>query len=209
MPPMPRFLETIRIFEGRIDNLSYHQARLERTFRAHYRGEPPSLLEALQERPTAGLFRARIYYSDTIESVAYLPYKPKVLRTFTAINSSIEYGYKYADRSALETLTAQVDTDDVLIVKEGLVTDTTIANIAFFDGRRWITPKHPLLEGTMRAKLIDEGRLITADLQPSDLKKYEQCAIMNAMLGFRVLKHVRIFDENGIVLFEREGYDKR
>jgi len=29
-----------------------------------------------------------------------------------------------------------------------------IGNIAFFDGKRWITPKNPLIRGTFREKMV-------------------------------------------------------
>ena len=51
------------------------------------------------------------------------------------------------------------DKDDILIVKNGLLTDTSIANIALYDGNDWYTPLHPLLKGTKRAELLDKGVL--------------------------------------------------
>ena len=37
--------------------------------------------------------------------------------------------------------------DEILITRNGLLTDTSIANIALFNGKEWHTPKHPLLKG--------------------------------------------------------------
>lgn len=104
------------------------------------------------------------------------------------MSSDIEYDHKYANREALDALRiAHPDTDDVIIEQEGFLTDTTIANIAFYDGKQWITPKKPLLRGTMRAKLIDEGWLKTKDIRREDLPKYTHVALMNAMIGFKIL----------------------
>ena len=44
-------------------------------------------------------------------------------------------------------------------MKQGLLTDTSIANIALSDGTHWYTPAHPLLKGTKRAALLEEGIL--------------------------------------------------
>ena len=205
------FFETIRIFEGRIMHLAYHQARLTKTIVENFGvGTPiPDLAKALESRPRAGLVRVKVIYEKEIREVHYTPYTPKVYRTFTAIPSDIDYRYKRLDRSALDRLKEGIKSDDIIIVKDGLITDTTIANLAFYDGKRWVTPKAPLLEGTTRARLIEQGVLEPRDIAPSDLKTFKECAIMNAMLEFRVLKHVRIFDQNGIVLFERLGYDNR
>ncbi len=42
--------------------------------------------------------------------------------------------------------------DEVIVEKDGYLTDTTIANIAFFDGKRWITPKIHYLEGLLERR---------------------------------------------------------
>ena len=104
------------------------------------------------------------------------------------MTSTLDYSYKYADRSALNALLeAHSHYDDILIEKEGFLTDTSIANIAFYDGSQWFTPKHPLLEGTMRTKLLDEGFLQIKEIRREDIPSYTQVALMNAMIGFKVL----------------------
>jgi 4-amino-4-deoxychorismate lyase len=104
------------------------------------------------------------------------------------VSSDIEYSLKYANRDALNALLeSNKDVDEVIIEKEGFLTDTTISNIAFFDGKRWVTPVKPLLEGTMRAKLIDEGFLHPKEIRKENLKNYSKVALMNAMIGFKIL----------------------
>jgi 4-amino-4-deoxychorismate lyase len=104
------------------------------------------------------------------------------------VSSDIEYSLKYANRDALNALLeSNKDVDEVIIEKKGYLTDTTISNIAFFDGEQWVTPVKPLLEGTMRAKLIDEGFLQTKEIKKEDLQNYSQVALMNAMIGFKIL----------------------
>jgi len=53
--------------------------------------------------------------------------------------------------------------------------------------KQWFTPEEPLLQGTMRAKLLDEDFLQTRQIKKSDLKNYTHVALMNAMIGFKVL----------------------
>ncbi|WP_309546477.1 aminotransferase class IV [Hoylesella marshii] len=72
--------------------------------------------------------------------------------------------------------------DDVLIVRNGLLTDTSYTNIALYDGYQWFTPATPLLEGTMRASLLDSGMLIEKDILLSDLPHYQYIALFNAMI---------------------------
>lgn len=105
----------------------------------------------------------------------------------------MHYPLKYTHRDELNALFELRGTcDDVLIVKHGLLKDTTIANIALKINGQWITPQTPLLYGTTRARLIDEGFLKPAILTPNDIPHAQKVAIMNAMVGF-----VEI--ENGII----------
>ena len=72
--------------------------------------------------------------------------------------------------------------DEVLIVKDGLITDVSIGNVALHDGVEWFTPRKPLLAGTMRRRLLEEGRIKERDIRPTELRHYERLSIINAML---------------------------
>lgn len=190
----PLLLETIRIDEGKIINLSYHQMRFDKSREAHFRHVPPLQLSSLIDPPKQeGVFRCRILYTDTVEDIEYLPYTPKKIEKLKIVQSDIAYPYKYANRHAFETLLKTYpEYDDILIEKNDLITDTTIANIAFFDGEQWITPKKPLLEGTMRAKFIDKGFIHPYHVAKEDIKNFTHVALMNAMIGFKILNNVTI-----------------
>ncbi len=204
-PTAPRFLETIRIQDGSPCNLPYHQARMERTLRAHYPlAEVPSLAAHLTRLPERGIHKCRILYSDHIQSISYERYTPKEPHTFTLIESSLNYAYKYADRSELDHLKKCVGSDEIILLKNGLLSDTSYSNIAFYDGTKWLTPRLPLLEGTMRSRLLDEGAITSADIAPQDLKHFRDIALINAMIGFRILHDVKIFDKNGDLLFNKK-----
>ncbi len=130
---------------------------------------------------------------NELHSIEYIPYIPKEIHSLRVVSSNIQYDLKYADRKSLDALLElNKDVDDVIIEKDGYLTDTTIANIAFYDGKQWFTPQTPLLKGTMRAKLIDEGFLQTKNIKKEDLSGYTQVALMNAMIGFKILNHFNI-----------------
>ena len=140
------------------------------------------------DAPKTGFYRCRILYGEVLHSIEYIPYTQKKIERLKIISSDIEYSFKYANRDALNALLeSNKDVDEVIIEKEGYLTDTTISNIAFLDGKQWVTPTKPLLEGTMRAKLIDEGFLQTKQIKKEDLQNYSQVALMNAMIGFEIL----------------------
>lgn len=190
---MPLLLETIKIEDGEVSDLSYHQARCDKSRKALFNSTDRLDLSSLIQAPPKGLYRCRILYDEKIHSIEYIPYSPKEIHTLKIIASDLEYDHKYANRDALnKLLQTHTDADDILIEKEGYLTDTTIANIAFYDGKQWFTPEKPLLKGTMRAKLLDVGFLHTRKIKKEDLKNYTQVALMNAMIGFKIINPINI-----------------
>ena len=77
----------------------------------------------------------------------------------------------------------------MIFVKNGIVTDTSIANIAIFYENSWITSTQCLLKGTTRARLIEEKKLIEKDISLEMLKNASQIALMNAMIDFDIIKN--------------------
>ena len=192
--PLPLLLETIRIENGEVFNLPYHQKRFDKSRKRLFGTEKNlELSNLITTAPSRGLYRCRIVYGREIQSVEYLPYTPKEIHLLRVVSAKIEYPCKYLNRDDFNTLLREnSDVDEILIEKDGLLTDTTISNIAFYDGNTWFTPQKPLLEGTMRAKLIDEGFLKTKEITKEELPRYTQVALINAMIGFKILNHVNI-----------------
>jgi len=187
------FIETIKILDGKVYNIEWHNRRFNQT-RLDIFGLDKSinLIEYINP-PPIGLFRCRIVYDIDIISIEYIPYSPKVINSFKIVQSNIDYKYKYSNRDELNSLKESASGyDDIIIEKNGLLTDTTIANIAFFDGKEWITPKTPLLKGTIRAKLVNRGFLIPKDINSDKLKHFSNFALMNAMIGFQIQKNITI-----------------
>ena len=60
---------------------------------------------------------------------------------------------------------------EIIIIKNGLVIDTSFTNIAIHKDGKWLTPKHPLLLGTKRAALLEQGIIQEADITVDDLMK--------------------------------------
>jgi 4-amino-4-deoxychorismate lyase len=185
----PLLLETIRIEEGKPRHLFWHEERMNRSRRELFGAEEPLRLERyLTGIPSSGLWRCRVLYRQGIEKVETLPYKGKVFRHFALVEFTGEYAYKYADRRNFERLLAEhPDVDDLILCRNGMLTDTTIANLALKIDGRWLTPAAPLLRGTTRARLLSEGRLEEAPLPCAMLERAEELALMNAMLGFHTV----------------------
>jgi 4-amino-4-deoxychorismate lyase len=183
--------ETIRIEEGVAAHLSYHNARLNQTRKALYGTEEPiDLGEYLQDIPPKGLYRAKVIYDKKSIKPFYYIYKPKIIEKIKLIEAEVSYAHKYLDREALERLLVSAEGyDEILITQNGYLTDTSIANIALRQDGIWYTPTTPLLPGTTRARLIDEGKIIPRDIHHTELPQYQEIALMNAMTGFSTQKH--------------------
>ncbi|MEN8203273.1 MAG: aminotransferase class IV family protein [Bacteroidota bacterium] len=183
---MSPYIETIRLQDGVLRNLGYHQDRLERT-RSRELGlsTHPRLKEIIQvpDGLERGLFKCRILYGQKVERIEYEPHFRRRVSSLKVVHcDKILYTYKSSDRSKLEELFAKRGrSDDILIVKEGSLSDSYYANTAFWDGRAWFTPDTPLLAGTMRAFLMDQGLLREARITLDDLGKYQKIRLINAL----------------------------
>ena len=187
------FFESIKIFDGRVYHLEYHQQRVNRTLQ-HFK-LPKLQLKDYIDPPQNGLYKLKFIYYDKMFTMQYTHYKPKIINSFGFVECDKEYAYKYLKRDYIDNLN-DGSVDEVILTKEGYITDTTIANIAFYDGNRWLTPKIPLLQGSTRQRYIDNGLLHLADIKKSEIDNFQSIALMNAMIGFYELKEFTIKDEN-------------
>ena len=187
------FLETIKIVDGEIFNIDYHQKRYESVLE-EFGVKNFKDLKSLINPPEYGLYRCRLTYDLSISphkiEVEFLEYKKRNIKTLKVIfDNDIDYKYKSTCRDNLDKLyNLRDECDDIIIIKNLLVTDTSIANIAFYTDSGWITPKTPLLKGTTRQRLIDEDKLIEVDIKVQDIKKFSKIALLNSMIGFDVLE---------------------
>ena len=184
-----KFLETIKVQDGKFFHLAYHQQRYERTLRSVGVEKFMELNDVLQP-PETGLYRCRLIYSAEGELTQhYHPYEKREIKRLKLIASEdIVYDKKYAKREVLDALFAKREAcDDIIIVKQGLITDTTIANIACLIDNEWLTPKRPLLAGTTRQRLLESGFLKEADITAVTVKSCQKLALMNAMIDFDII----------------------
>jgi 4-amino-4-deoxychorismate lyase len=180
------FFETIKCDNGNVFYLNYHQKRIINTI-----GLNINLSEYIYP-PTRKLLKCKVIYNDNgILDVNYALYIPKDIKIFKFIfDNNIVYDKKTLQRDNINKLYNQKDiADEIIIVKNNLITDTSIANIAIFDGSNWITPKNPLLNGTTRDRLIDENKIIQKDITIKQFRKAKQIALLNAMIEFKIINN--------------------
>ena len=187
----PLLLETIRVEGGEASHLSYHNQRFNQTRKKLFGIHHSFDLATIIKPPDQKIYRCRILYSREIQKIEYLPYQPKPIQKIALISSDLTYPFKFADRTGFnKLLDASPECDEVVIIQKGFLTDTTIANIAFLQGKQWITPEYPLLEGTTRQRLIDEGFLTPKAIRAEEIDCFDGFALMNAMIGFKVINPI-------------------
>jgi 4-amino-4-deoxychorismate lyase len=99
------------------------------------------------------------------------------------VDNDIRYDFKYADRDNINVLYSQKDkADDILIVKNEKITDTSFCNIALLNSESWFTPRSPLLNGIMREKLVEQNIISIKDININELDRYSKIALFNAMI---------------------------
>lgn len=186
---MSLFLESIKLENKQFFNLDLHQQRLNETRKAFFGLQNDLNLHQIIQLPdylTNELYKCRVLYAQDIEKIEFQPYQVRKIESLKLVESNtIDYSFKFADRKLLNDLFAQKgDCDDILIIKNGQITDTSYANIAFWNGKNWLTPAKPLLNGIQRQKLLQENKIIAADLCVEDLKYFQKAKIFNAMLDW-------------------------
>jgi 4-amino-4-deoxychorismate lyase len=131
----------------------------------------------------SGIYKCRIVYAQTVQQVELLPYIPKRIQTLRLVfNDTIQYEHKYLDRLYFDKLLQSAYADDILIVQHGLITDSSYANVVFYDGKNWVTPARPLLFGTKRQVLLERGVIQQREIACTDLNRFTHIALINAML---------------------------
>ena len=189
---MCQFIETMCVEQGRIINLDYHLERIKNTRKHFWNTEKTVSTDQLLALAATQNCRAKLrftYDKENIYDLSCTPYNTRKIERLKLLESNdIEYRYKSVDRSEINLLKAQTEpTDEIIIVKQNRLTDTSYTNIALFDGSQWITPSTPLLKGTRRAQLLDAGRLIEREVLATDLKSFQSISLINAMMDLEEL----------------------
>lgn len=184
------YFETVKCEDYEVFNLTYHNKRIAKTIAKNF--DLSEYITPLNEK----LLRCKIVYnSDEIIDIKYFEYRKKEIKNFKIIkNDKIEYSKKYLNRDSLNKLFEQKEScDEIMIFKNSLLTDTSIANIAIYYDNSWITPKKPLLNGTTRQRYINSGFLKEADITLKMLKESKKIALLNAMIDFDILEDYSLF----------------
>lgn len=179
------FLETICLLNAKVQNIDAHIRRMHLTAE-YFRFDAPELPD-LEELLTPGMenikVKCSIHYYNEISSISFERYIPKVINSLKLVNASPDYAFKFSDRRELNNLlNLREECEEVLIVRNGYITDTTYSNVVMQKGDVLHTPHNPILNGTKRQKLLQEGTISEKVIRKESLKEYNRIYLINAML---------------------------
>ncbi len=178
--------ESIRIENGVPENLTLHIARMHQSclqvIGKDLTFDPSRIIKT---PPVKGVLKCRLEYNHTDFTTKFESYHPRQIQSLRLVNADdISYAHKFTDRQKLQQLfDSRGDFDDILIVKNNLITDTSIGNILLFRSKQWVTPANPLLKGTMRQLLLESNQIKEEEITVNDLRKFKLFRPINAMVG--------------------------
>ena len=182
------FVEVIKVKNGEFVNPQPHMERIYRTT-LHFFSKPLSVefnnITIPTDLHSHRLVKCRIVYGRSIVSINFEPYKVRNIKRLSIVeHNTIDYKYKYLNRDLINKLiVSHSDSDDILIVKNSKVTDTSFTNVVFRDTMgKLYTPKSPLLAGIKRQHLLDNGIIHEKDIHVNNITLYEGVYLINAMI---------------------------
>lgn len=184
---MYRLIESIKVINGEFENIYFHNLRLNNARADLWNcGKKINIANEVVVPPDVcqGLYKCRILYSAKIEKVEFIPYRLPEIHSLQLINDDdIVYNYKFEDRARIASLFDQRNPcDDILIIKNGCLTDTSFCNVVLYDGGKYYTPSTPLLNGTKRQLLVAENKVIEKMIKATELHQFQSIFLVNAMI---------------------------
>jgi len=185
---MSRFIESIKVEEQKIFLVELHQKRMNETFSnlgKECKIDIHSLFLNL-EHDEDGLYKFRIEYDlENNFKTQIIPYAISQLDDFElVIDNEIDYSFKSADRNQLQKLKDKSRADEVIIVKNNQVTDTSYSNLLFLKDKTWFTPKSYLLNGVMRQNLLQKKEIKETEITLDNIKEFTHFQLINALNDF-------------------------
>ena len=185
---MSRFIESIKIEDQKAFLLDLHQKRVNQTF-AHLGKEGSIALAKIfknLDHDEDGLYKLRIVYDlDKKFTTQLIPYAIPEIENFQLVeNNSYDDSCKGEDRKEFERMKTKGKREEISVVKNNHITDTSYTNILFLKGKEWFTPTTYLLNGVMRQYLLHEKKIKETEITLQNIKEFSHFQLINAMNDF-------------------------
>lgn len=185
---MSQFIESIKVEDQEIFLLEFHQKRINQTF-SHFGKEGSIDLKKIYEHlehDEDGLFKLRLVYDlDKKIRTQMIPYAIPEIHDFQLIeNNSYDYSFKFEDRKELDKMKMKAKAEEIIIVKNNHITDTSFSNLLFLKGKDWFTPSTYLLNGVQRQNLLKQKKIKETEITLQNIKQFSHFQLINALNDF-------------------------
>ena len=180
------FFETIRVVDGKVQLLKYHQRRIDHVFRYFYPSYRAIELKAMLpdfSNHSDGVVKFRFEYNAVSHDYNIQQYTMRTIKKLVLTETDINYPFKFSNRNQLNNLMSKIPAEkDILMTSRGRIRETSYANVIVQFGKNWLTPLYPMFHGVMRSHLLAMGVIKPADLFDHDLRVSNQIMLINAMM---------------------------
>ena len=185
---MYRFIESIKVEDQKIFLVELHQQRMNETF-SHFGKDCKIDIYSLfihLEHEEDGLYKFRLEYDlENNVTQQILPYAVSEHDDFElVINNTIDYSFKSADRTEFQQMKKDSGADEIIIVKDGQMTDSSYSNLLFLKDKKWFTPKTYLLNGVMRQSLLSSKKIQETEITLDNIETFSHFQLINALNDF-------------------------
>ena len=185
---MCRFIESIKVEDQKAFLIELHQKRVNETF-SHYGKECGINLQDIFTNLNVdedGLYKLRISYDlESNYQTQLIPYAIPEIDDFQIVEvDNLDYRFKYEDRVVFQNLKTKTKAEEIVIIIDGYVTDTSFSNLVFLKDKEWFTPKTYLLNGVQRQNLLASGKIKELEITLDNIKEFSHFQIINAMNDF-------------------------
>ena len=185
---MSQFIESIKIEDQEVFLLELHQKRVNATF-AHFGMENSiDLAKIIKDLKIDedGFFKLRIVYDlNRNYKTQLIPYAVAEIDSFQLVeNNTYDYAFKFEDRKEFERMKTKAKTEEIIIVKNNCITDTSYINLLFLKDEKWYTPSTYLLNGVMRQHLLATKKIKETEITLQNIKEFTHFQLINSMNDF-------------------------
>ena len=133
-----------------------------------------------------GLYKFRLVYDlENNFKTQMLPYVISEIDDFELVtDDNLDYQFKYLDRKNLDLLKQKPQADEVIILQNGNVTDTSFSNLLFLKDKTWYTPETYLLNGVQRQHLLKQNQIKSTAISVDNILEFSHFQIINALNDF-------------------------
>lgn len=190
--------ETIKIQDCKIQNSDLH---LERVFnsrntiwKVQYTSDFEKIFSEIESMLNIKYSTEKIYKLKVIYNQSDLKYeindysKPIINRIKLIDDDFIDYQYKFTDRNSLESLKitafgemSERSHSEIIIIKNGMATDSSFSNLVFSKDDELITPANFLLRGTKMEKYRREKIILEKPVRATEIMNFDSIHFINAM----------------------------